>query len=465
MRIIIVSITCFNLLLVSVATVSAQNVIPPPGFVPGQEDDIPISPISPPPPPVPHEPRVFTGIGDDTDPYTNFNSAGPARRYGATGRGSVARTFPPLGPPELIVDDGPPLPIVWFRAEALYWWSKSSPVPVPVLTQGNINDPFPGAIGQPGTSILLGNQNMNLPGQGGGRFTFGFSFGGAQTWGFEASYFSLATASVGQAVFSDGSPGSALLTFPFFNPLNSHEDSSPIALPGSFAGTAVLSTQSFLQATDLNLLHNVLNSNGIRVDLLGGFRNVNLNESLGFATDSPNVPPNAPAFFKTFDSFGANNNFYGGQFGVRASYDVSRFFVNATGKLAVGGTFESVSVNGGTFTNAGGGFSSANGAYLTQPSNMGTFNRDQFAVVPEMNLNFGFRLRPWASIIVGYSFLYISSVARPGDQIDRVINPSGSSAISNNFPANPVGLARPELTVHNTDFWAQGLNFALEFRF
>src|SRR5205085_5165951 len=141
-------------------------------------------------------------------------------------------------------------------------------------------------------------------------------------------------------------------------------------------------------------------------------------------TDSPSVAPNPPDFFHTFDRFNANNNFYGGQLGLRASYDNTRLFFNAVGKVALGSTIEQLSVNGGTLTS----FGSAPGAYLAQPSNMGTESRNHFAVVPELNLNFGVRLSPSASIVVGYSFLYVSSVARPGDQIDRVINPSQAPA-------------------------------------
>lgn len=479
MRIIILITVGLCLILADGVTTSAQNMIPPPGFVPGQEDDIPPTPPQEPrvfpdstsqwgtngpiSPPLTENPRIYSGSTDHIPLYGS--PGGPARRYGARNRTRDVRTFPQPASPELIVSDGPPLPIVWFRAEALAWWSKNSPMPVPVVTLGNPANNIPGAIGQPDTSILLGGQDIKVPGQGGGRYTFGFSFDPAQTWGFEASYFSLASAGVTQRVTSNGRVGSAFLAFPFFDPLASHESASPISFPGAFAGTAVLSTQSFLQGTDLNFLHNVMSSDGVRVDLLGGLRYVNLQESLDFNTRSPNVPPHPPAFFNTFDSFGTNNRFYGGQVGVRASYDANRFFVNAAGKLAMGGTVETVSVNGGTFTNINGGFQSAPGAYLSQPTNLGTQTRDQFAVVPELNLNFGFRLRPWASVIVGYSFLYISSVARPGDQIDRVINPSQSSAITNNFPATLTGPARPELNVHNTDFWAQGLNFALELRF
>src|SRR5262249_19051722 len=160
--------------------------------------------------------------------------------------------------------------------------------------------------------------------------------------------------------------------------------------------------------------------------------------------------PNPPNFFQTFDQFNVQNNFYGGQIGARVNYENTRLFVTATGKLALGGTVEQVTASGATATSAG----SASGGYITQPTNIGTVSQSQFAVVPEVNFNFGIRFTPWASIVVGYSFLYVSSVARPGDQIDRVINPSQSPAISNNFPASLVGPARPALLVHDTDFWA-----------
>jgi hypothetical protein len=191
---------------------------------------------------------------------------------------------------------------------------------------------------------------------------------------------------------------------------------------------------------------------------------VNLQEDLSFITDSPSVAPNPPDFFHTFDRFNANNNFYGAQAGLRASYDNTRLFLNATGKVALGSTVERVSVNGGTFTDAGG-FASAPGAYLTQLTNIGTLSQGHFAVVPELNLNFGVRITPWASIVVGYSFLYVSSVARPGDQIDRVINPSQAAAITGNFSGTLSGPARPALILRDTDFWAQGLNFGLQFRY
>lgn len=353
-------------------------------------------------------------------------------------------------------------PRFWIKAEALYWWTKASPVPAPLVTLADPADAIPGALGQPGTSVLLGGGDVRLPGRPGGRFTLGFTLDPERVWAVESNYLFLGNMSVTHGVSSDGGPGSAALAFPFFNPNLPGEDATYIALPGTFAGFADLTLQTFFQGAEANVLYNVANSNGIRWDLLGGFRWLNVQERLTFTTDSPDL--GTFDVFHTFDDFRTSNNFYGGQFGLRASYENPRLFLNATGKLALGGTVEMVQTNGSTFISDSSGSFLFPGAYLTQPTNIGTQSRTAFAVVPEVDLNCGIRVSPWASIVFGYSFLYINSVARPGDQIDRVINPTQAPAISGNLP-NLVGPARPAPVVHDTGFWVQGLNFSVEFRY
>jgi hypothetical protein len=105
------------------------------------------------------------------------------------------------------------------------------------------------------------------------------------------------------------------------------------------------------------------------------------------------------------------------------------------------------------------------GGLFAQPTNIGSHRRDVFAVVPEAGVNVGFRLTSWASIVAGYTFLYASNVARPGNQIDRVINPTQSGAIDLTNPATLVGTARPRFKFEGSDFWAHGLNAGLAFQF
>ena len=55
------------------------------------------------------------------------------------------------------------------------------------------------------------------------------------------------------------------------------------------------------------------------------------------------------------------------------------------------------------------------------------------------------------TVTVGYTFLYLSDVIRPGDQIDRTVN----------FQTND----RPGVLFKETDFWLQGINVGLQWRF
>lgn len=456
------------LILTAVANVDAQDVVPPPGFAPAPDGvSVPPAPhILPDSSSLPVSRQAFDQRNETASQGDQFfDSQSPYRSYQAPQdppyfeRG--AAPYPPYP------DIPPVVPVYaysrfWLKADALYWWTKSSPLPVPLVTTGGA-----GVIGQGGT-VLIGNQDIELPGRPGGRFTLGFSPDPESSWGLEATYLFLGNANVGQGVSSDGSNQSAVLAFPFFNPtavpVNStlpvpREDASYIALPGSFAGRAGVNLNSFFQGAEANLVYNLSNSPAWRFDMLGGFRWVNVQEVLTFTTDSPSTNGVPPFYYHTADQFSAQNNFYGGQLGARASFDNARLFFNGTAKLALGGTVETVRANGYTVADS---FSAA-GAYLTQPSNIGTQSQGRFAVVPEADLNFGIRLSPWASFTVGYSFLYVSSVARPGDQIDRVINPTQSPAIlgTGSVP-NP---ARPALSVHDTDFWVQGLNFGFDLRF
>jgi hypothetical protein len=64
---------------------------------------------------------------------------------------------------------------------------------------------------------------------------------------------------------------------------------------------------------------------------------------------------------------------------------------------------------------------------LAQSTNIGTYSRTQAAFIPEAVVNLGYRVTPWATVTVGYNFVYVSEMVRPGNQIDTVINTS-------NFP-------------------------------
>ena len=81
------------------------------------------------------------------------------------------------------------------------------------------------------------------------------------------------------------------------------------------------------------------------------------------------------------------------------------------------------------------------------------------AMLPELATNVGLYLTPRLRWTVGYTFFYLSNVVRPGDQVDLDVNTQFLP------PPEPItGLRRPDFVFRTTDFWAQGLNTGLDFR-
>jgi hypothetical protein len=86
-------------------------------------------------------------------------------------------------------------------------------------------------------------------------------------------------------------------------------------------------------------------------------------------------------------------------------------------------------------------------------------------VVPEVGLNIGYQITSWASVFVGYTFLYTNNVARPGNQINPNINPTQSTSFTEDPAPQRQGPAQPSCRVNSSDCWAQGGNVGVSFRF
>ena len=106
-------------------------------------------------------------------------------------------------------------------------------------------------------------------------------------------------------------------------------------------------------------------------------------------------------------------------------------------------------------------------------SNIGNYSQNQFTVVPEIGLNLKFAVTSWLSFELGYSGLYWSNVARPGAQIDPVLNsklvptgallPTNTTPVGGFIPGSEQG--RPYFAFRDTAFWAQGVHVGLDFRY
>ncbi|MCI0682644.1 MAG: BBP7 family outer membrane beta-barrel protein [Gemmataceae bacterium] len=197
-----------------------------------------------------------------------------------------------------------------------------------------------------------------------------------------------------------------------------------------------------------------------RVDLLAGYRFLSLDEDLTISEIEIGTGPDDPLRGVPFfidEGFSASNDFHGGQIGVIAEWARCRTFVRLVGKVALGGNSRTVTINGVTRVD---GLAPETGGFLALPSNIGRYTSTEFAVVPEVGLTLGYQLTPRLRVMMGYSFLYWTNVARPGDQIDLAVNTS-QPPLGNGL----VGQARPASSFGDSDFWAHGLSFGFEFRY
>jgi hypothetical protein len=334
----------------------------------------------------------------------------------------------------------------------------------PLVTAGSPMDPVPGAIGQRGTLVVFGGDHLESEVRSGGRFTVGSWLNDCRSLGVEGNYFFLGSRNPG---FTTGlGADNALIARPFTDALTGQPAAAILASP-ALAGSFNLTCSSRLWGAEANALGNVMCCGNCRIDVLAGFRYLELDEGVnmtqnGIVTPIPVDVLGRPMLtgttrFTREDEFDTHNRFYGGQIGARAEYHCCRFFANATAKVALGGTRQISGINGSTATLVPGEPGLVRpGGFYAQPSNSGHTGNDEFSVVPEVALNVGFEVNCHLRARFGYTFIYWTEVFRPGDQIDQTVNFNQGPGL---LPNRPLNLERD----HN--FWAQGLNFGVEFHY
>jgi len=373
----------------------------------------------------------------------------------------------------------------WLRGEYLLWWVKGSQLP-PLVTTGIPGaTPLPGALGQTGTAVIYGGSDADNAPRSGGRFTAGYWCDPCNLIGVEGSYFFLCSRTTQFDVAANSALGSPFIARPFFDVLSGGPNAQLVAFPALAGGTTLLGagglglasgdihvdTYSRLQGAEFNALCGLCSGCNYRVLALGGFRYLQLEEGLT-VTENTRVnaalPAGAPFFggstISMTDRFDTRNNFYGGQVGVRGEVRRGRVFVEAQGKVALGVTNQVVDIGGSTTVTGPNGVSTVTPVgFLASGSNSGRFERNAFAVVPEVGVNAGFQVTRGLRTFVGYNFLYWSSVVRPADQIDLGLS---GTQIPTDTRFNPAeGPARPGVLARDTGFWVQGISFGAEFRF
>lgn len=349
----------------------------------------------------------------------------------------------------------------------MLFWVKSGPLSVPLASSGgNL------AILGTGAAPILSN-SFNYEEHPGGQLTFGFWLDQGGHIGLDASLFVLDQESINRSITA--SPGSAdVFGRPIVNALTGQEAVSLVASPGQLSGGIVVRSTDQVYGAEFNFIGSLYRGPSMTADMVIGGRYIGLHEDLSVFMRKHRLGPAGIAAFNgqvvapggavsIGDNFETRNDFYGGQVGLRSLYHWNNFFVSLKGTLAVGTDHEVVNIYGSSSLGGLAGPATLPGGLLAVSSNSSLHSHNDFTYVPEGSIKVGYNLTDYISVYAGYTFLYMFDVARPGEQIDRTVNPgfvpTNLAFGSTNTPVRPVG------SVQTSDFWMQGLMLGMEIRY
>ncbi|HVS39783.1 MAG TPA: BBP7 family outer membrane beta-barrel protein [Gemmataceae bacterium] len=354
------------------------------------------------------------------------------------------------------------------NVEYLLWWFKQDHVPmllgtIPPALDG-VNPLPPGSI----RSVFGGDHDtLNNDGQSGARIGVEGFVDPQERFGLDANYFQLERGAQ-HASFASGPGGLPIIGPTFFDPTTGRENILLFSEPGFSTAALSVNSETRFWGAEANFRTRVPAVFSDRTELLLGFRTVQFDESLDVAGSSIALPgvtatfngnPNALSFGYQ-DSFWVHDRFYGPQIGFDSESTYRGFFLNVIGKFAVGTMDQTVHIAGVTNFLAPAAFN-VPGGVLAQRSNIGSYSHDVCTFLPEITVNAGVLIGAHARAFVGYNFLYIDELQRVGTAIDGV----DARQIPALFAVPNATSTRPTFTTQDTRFWAQGLDFGLEFRY
>ena len=365
---------------------------------------------------------------------------------------------------------------LWLSADLLLWATSGNSLPG-LVTSSPAGTPAAqaGVIGQPGTSILFGNDWVPGTMRPGGRVTVGYWFDPRQLDGIDAQYFELADATSSGTFGNQG--GNVLLGRPYVDTVTGQQAAvlfpPPYTLPADPAllDRSITARQATrFQGFDLILRRSLTCDSFHRRWLVGGYRFLQLNDSLNITDSSVVSSGPAPGYPLTnivaTDSFKAQTQFQGGEFGIIERWWQQRWSLQVLGKMALGASIFDTDIAGSTLAtqtaSASGSpttLSNTPGYVLSQPTNIGSHGSSLFAAVGEVGVTADYAIWSQCRLSVGYSFIWWSTVGRASGQIAPSVNPT-------QFPPGTLsGPAQPAFQQRSSDFWAQGLNLGFEYQF
>ena len=352
----------------------------------------------------------------------------------------------------------------WFEAESLLWFGQRRQSPPLVVSSPQGVIPI---IGVPDvTSQLGGGDGISsglLPGY---RLSAGMYLDECEKIGIGGRVYGIFSS---REEFSSTSTGTPSLAIPFYNTATNVNDSNVIAFRqggGTLVadGTVVANSDLDMIGAEGSARFLMARSSDYRVDFLGGYTYNRLQDSIAInATSTDRFTGNLIAdgtVFRTLDLFDADNTFHGGHLGLQTTIHRNRMSLASLLKVSFGNMHESIDITGFSVETTPGPNSTSTaypGGVLTQQSNITSFERNQFAFIPELGAKLGYQVNCNLYLTCGYTFMYWSNVALAGRQIDSTVDFSQAlgGAAGN----------RPAFNFQDSSFWMQGVDLGLTYSF
>lgn len=369
-------------------------------------------------------------------------------------------------------------PRIWGSVESLFTFRKSRHVPTPLVTTSPSGppptvQPDAGVLGLPTTSVLFGDKGLRDNPQHGLRGEIGVWIDPGARLGVGASFTNLEQDSATFSTSSDGNIGSRILAWPFFNTLTDQQASQLIAYPEIVSGAVqvqsgidisgfegfvryqlgpypITPNLFYLANGVMNKVHWIAHLPGIKripglpavagatynlfssppmtkLDMIAGYQHNHVEDQLSITNNLVSLDNSFLGQIGTtldaFDRFETDNEFHGGTLGLKSVSQHGRWSLTMLGKVALGQMHQNVTINGQTVTTVPNGPTSViDSGLLAQQSNIGSFDRDRFAVIPEAQIMLSYNFLRSLKFGIGYDFMYWNDLALAGQQIDRNVD-------------------------------------------
>ncbi len=348
-----------------------------------------------------------------------------------------------------------------FRVEAAQFYQTASNLPAlvtggPQATAQNLV----GQIGRTDTTFLLGNSPTNTnpvltnrDPKTGFRTSIGSWLDRSRSRGILFRAFDTGAWDTNFVADQTQNP---VMTRPFFDVTANAQSTALIAYPNVATGNVDATIYSRSYGGDILVRRALGCGQRSRWEFLMGYQRAQLNDRLRVSSTTTAVANGTMLDIQ--DRFDTENSFNGVAFGLNSFSRVENWSLDSMFKLGFGNMERDVSIAGFRRTTvSANNIAEESQGLLARNTNSGNTTSDTFVVVPELNLNLGYRFTYRLDLTLGYSFLALPKVARSADQIDDQLRSNLSNPL--------VGDIAPLRSFAERSYMLHSLNYGLQWRY